>query len=64
MLLIIAGEVAIIWTAFSHKGNVEEFIDKKLTETFEQSMDNDKFLNSWNVLQKEVSQNNIHRPIN
>lgn len=60
MLLIIAGEIAIIWTAFSHKGNVEEFIDRKLTETIKESMGNDKFSNSWDALQREVSHTNFH----
>lgn len=54
MIAIVAFEVTIIYKAFSKKGEIESNIDDRLLKTIRESGDKKVYLESWNVLQKEV----------
>lgn len=57
LLLAMAAEIAIIWMAYSHKGQIEGFIDKRLNDTLAESESNKAFAKSWDLLQREVCVN-------
>lgn len=53
-MAIVAVEIAIVVMAFTKKGEVEGFIDKRLDETLHTAKTNEAFYKSWDLLQREV----------
>lgn len=56
-MAIVAAEIAIVVMAFTRKGEVNGFIDKRLEETLHKAGSNDAFYKSWDLLQREVGTN-------
>lgn len=57
MLLIIAGEIAVIWSAYTQKGNLQVELGKRLNDTLMATVKDEKngFYKSWDYLQREVN---------
>lgn len=55
MIVIVAFEVAIIWQAYSKRGELEDSIGDKLLKTINESGNKKVYQESWHVLQAEVS---------
>lgn len=54
-MAIVAAEIAIVVLAFTKKGEVEGFIDKRLEETLQKSKSNHEFYGAWDILQRDVN---------
>lgn len=61
-MAIVAVEIAIVVTAFTQKGKVEGFIDKRLYETLNTSKNNKNFFKSWDLMQREMKCCGVHSP--
>lgn len=55
LMAIVAVEIAIVVTAYTQKGKVEGFIDKRLEETLRDSGAKPAFFKSWDLMQREVN---------
>lgn len=54
-MVIVAVEIAIVVTAFTKKGKVEDFIDKRLDEMLHKSKNDPALFKSWDLMQREVN---------
>lgn len=53
-MAIVAVEIAIVVTAFTKKGEVEHFLDKRMQETLNTAKTNKGFFATWDLVQREM----------